>query len=130
MDEGATGSPPWRDRSTDPAPRAPALQSRGTLFAALDPVDEAPRHRSQRELRVDVESARDVDRCEEDVAHLFEDVRRRLGLGGDLPSLGERLLQLTHLVVEIRESAGRVGIFEADRGGASLYLTCVQERRE
>ena len=53
----------------------------GELRRRLDPLGEPPRGRAKRELRVDVQPARDVDHREEDVAELVEDGGIRLGLG-------------------------------------------------
>ncbi len=54
----------------------------------------------------------------------------RLGLGCRLARLGERLPQLSELIVEIGQSGGRVRILEVDCGGPPLELPCVQERRQ
>src|SRR5207302_1257383 len=53
---------------------------RRELLGALDTVLEPRRHRSQRELGVDVHVPRNVDGGEEDVAELLEDVRIRFRL--------------------------------------------------
>ena len=96
----------------------------------LDAVCEAPGHRTQRQLGVDVQPPRDVDRGEQDVAELFEDVRVRLGFGLGLAHLGNRLAKLAQLVVEVGKRAIDVRVFEVDRGGASLELPCVEQRRK
>ena len=97
-------------------------------LGALDPVGEAPRRRSQRELGVDVQPPRDVDRREQDVADLLEDVRVRLGLGIRLACVRERRLQLAKLVVEIGERPVRVRVLEVDRRRAALELARVEQR--
>ena len=102
-----------------------------TLLGALDPIAEPPRHRAQRELRIDVEPPRDVHRGEEHVAELLEDVRVRLRLGRRLASgRVDRLLQLANLVVEVVERAAHVRVLEVDRRGAPLHLARVEERRQ
>ena len=130
--DALTRTPPWRGRSSDPAPRAPARQTtsprRPRALGALDALDEAPRHRAQRELGIDVQAPRDVDRGEEHVAELLEDVRMRLRLRRGLARLRERLLQLAQLVVEIGQRARRVRILEADRRRAPLHLARVEQR--
>src|SRR3954454_9762036 len=102
----------------------------GELLRTLDPLDEPARHRAQRELGVDVQPTRDVHGSEQYVAELLEHVRRRLRLRAQLAGFGDRLLQLAHLVVEVGERAGRVGVLEVHRGGAPLHLAGVQERGE
>ena len=101
------------------------------LLGALDPIGEAPRRRAQRELGVDVQPPRDVDRREQHVADLLEDVRdpaRTSGAGS--PALGERLLQLAQLVVEIGERPVRVRVLEVDRRRPALELARVEQRRQ
>ena len=97
----------------------------------LDTRDEAEAHGAQRELRVDVEPPRDVDRGEEDVAQLREDRRVRLRLGRGLAGRpGERLAKLRELGVEVGERSRRVRVLETDGGGAALHLPRVEEGRE
>jgi hypothetical protein len=108
---------------------APAL-GRSELLRSLDAVGEAPRHRAQRQLRIDVQPPCHVDGGEQDVTELLEELRARLLLRGWLSNRGNRLLQLAQLVVEVGEGRRGVGILELDRGGPPLQLPRVQERGE
>src|SRR4051812_4545724 len=109
--------------------RPGASVARGELLGPLDPRPEAVGDGPQRELGVDVHLARDVDRCEEDVAELGEhlcvrlDFRLRFSARG-----GHCFLQLTQLVVEVRDGAGEIRILEPDGACAALHLARVQQR--
>src|SRR6266511_5299524 len=93
----------------------------------LDAVHEAPRHRAQRELRVDSYASRDRYGRKEHVAHLLEDVGMRLRLRRRLAELHQRVLQLAELVLEICEGPVCPLVFEVDRGRAPLHLPRVEQ---
>src|SRR4051812_14577831 len=111
--------------------RPRASVARGELFGPLDSRPETIGHGPQRELGVDVQLARDVDRCEEDVAELAEhlcvrlDFRLRLSACG-----GYRFLQLAQLVVEIGDRTGEIRVLEPDCARAALHLARVEQRRK
>ncbi len=104
--------------------------ARGELRRPLDPVREAPGHRTQRQLGVDVQPARNVDRREEHVSQLLEHAGIRLGLRRRLAGLCQSLPQLPQLVVEVGQRTRRVRILEVDRRGAPLELPRVEQRRK
>src|SRR5215210_3538370 len=101
----------------------------GITLCAFYALDEASCHRTQRKLRVDVEAPRDVDCGKEDVAHLLEHMRMRLCLRRRLASLRQSFLQLTKLVVEIRECGLCVRILEVDGSRTPLHLPREEQRR-
>ena len=89
--------------------------SAASVFGHLDPATETLRGPPHLELRIDLEPARDVHGCEEDVAEL---VARRL------------LLQLAQLVGEVGERTGEIRVLEADRLRALLDLARVEQPRQ
>ena len=102
----------------------------GELLGTLHTVREPLRHRAQRKLGIDVQPPGDVDRGEQHIAELLEDVRVGLGLRRGLPCGLERLLQLAELVLQVGEGARRVGVLELDRSRPALQLAGVEQRRE
>ena len=102
----------------------------GELLGTLHPVGEPLRHRAERKLGIDVQPPGDVDRGEQHIAEHHKDVRVGLGLRRGLSGGLERLLQLAELVLQVGESAGRVGILELDRSRAALQLASVEQRRK
>src|SRR5690349_503380 len=98
--------------------RVPILAvAAGQLRRALDAAPEALRGRPQRELRVDPQLARDVDRREQHVAGLVE-ARR----------LVARRLELVELAAH--RVVGHLREVEARRGGPALDLARVQRARQ
>src|SRR5207237_8495478 len=77
----------------------------GEPLRLFDPGDEAVADGSKGDLGIDVEVTRDVDRGEEDVAHLARDRGVRLGLGGAFTDTRHRLLQLGELFVQVGKSS-------------------------
>ena len=110
---------------------APLLATRlRELLGPLDPLDEAAVRRAQRQLRIDVQPAREVDDGEEEVAHLVHDRRVRRGLGGRLAGTRDLGLQLAELLAHLGERALEVGPVEAGGDRAALQLARLHERGE
>src|SRR5206468_2306546 len=68
------------------------------LFGLLDPRDEPPARLPEGELRVDIQTSRDVNGSEENVAELLEGAQVRLALGRRVRLLRDRFTQLAQLV--------------------------------
>ena len=83
--------PPWRGRSSGPARRASSSVQRlpspaASSSARSTRATKRPLARPQRQLGIDVQAPRDVDRREEHVAELVEHARVGLGLAAPAAS--------------------------------------------
>ena len=97
----------------------------------LDAPDEAAHRGPERELRVDVQVPREIDRREEDVSDLLEHPRVGLGLRELGPPPGRRR-RGARAISSPRSSPRAIGarVVESDRRRTPSRLACVRERRQ
>jgi hypothetical protein len=99
----------------------------GKPDAGLDATAEALARRAQRQLRVDLQLARDVDGGEQHVAELVEAL---VAAGLVVGVRTDHRLQLVELVAHRLQRAFHAREVEAGGGGAALQLARVQQRGE
>src|SRR5215210_7714493 len=113
-----TAAAPWPVCSSGPVRRATTRSS--VRRRPLDPRYELARRLSERELGIDVQSARKVDHGEEHVSDLVDNTRIRLALGLRHPRPIDLCAQLLELGMEVLDHRLELPVIEADRGGAAL----------